>query len=93
MNDKEILLSVREGIKAKYGYTDEQTNAYCQGLADSFKEYDKIIDSKDVIKRADAILLCLSNVYCTGHVMQDSDYEFIERQCKKIIARFKERTE
>ena len=35
--DKEIALSVKNGTKAKYSYTDEQVSAYWQGVEDCAK--------------------------------------------------------
>lgn len=39
---KDIVLSVREGVKAMYHYSDEQVKAYWQGVDDCCKEYDKL---------------------------------------------------
>ena len=36
--DKEIALSVKNGTKAKYSYTDEQVSAYQQGVEDCAKD-------------------------------------------------------
>ena len=47
----------------------------------------------DIIKRLDSIGLCLNNVCNTGHTMQDCDYEFVDKQCKEIIAMLKKITE
>ena len=37
-DEKELLLSAREGIAAKYGYTQEQVSAYWQGVEDAQSE-------------------------------------------------------
>lgn len=87
--DEEIAKSIREGIKAKYNYTDEQVISYCKGLEDSFKEYNKIINIEDILKRVDNICICLSNVYNTGHTIQVCDYETIIKQCENIKANIK----
>lgn len=39
---KDIVLSVREGVKAMYHYSDDQVKAYWQGVDDCCKEYDKV---------------------------------------------------
>lgn len=37
-DEKELLTSVRNGISAKYGYTQEQVTAYWQGVEDAQSE-------------------------------------------------------
>lgn len=42
---KDIVLSVREGVKAMYNYSDNQVKAYWQGVDDCCKEYNKLCDN------------------------------------------------
>lgn len=42
---KDIVLSVREGVKAMYHYSDDQVKAYWQGVDDCCKEYNKLCDN------------------------------------------------
>ena len=44
---KDIVLSVREGVKAMYHYSDDQIKAYWQGVDDCCKEYWRIKHGKD----------------------------------------------
>lgn len=42
---KDIVLSVREGVKAMYHYSDDQVKAYWQGVDDCCKEHNKLCDN------------------------------------------------
>ena len=78
-DEKELLMSVRTGIAAKYGYTQEQVSAYWQGVEDA-----QPVDTKEILRHLDSLMICVCNTYNTSHYLLESDMEFIEKQ-EKII--------
>ena len=83
IDEKELLLSAREGIAAKYGYTQEQVSAYWQGVEDARYKLD-IMAKKEILRHLDSMMICIGNAYDTSHYLLESDMEFIERQEKCI---------
>lgn len=65
--DKEIALSVRNGTKAKYNYTDEQVSAYWQGVEDCAKD---TIDKRqkcdlDILRGINGLAVAINNYRVT----------------------------
>ena len=42
------------------------------------------VDTKEIIRHLDSLMICVSNAYNTSHYLLESDMEFIEKQ-EKII--------
>lgn len=82
-NLKELLLSAREGIATKYGYTQEQVSAYWQGVEDARYKLETM-EKKEILKHLDSMMICIGNAYDTSHYLLESDMKFIEQQEKCI---------
>ena len=82
-DEKEVLLSARTGIAAKYSYTQEQVSAYWQGVEDARYKLE-IMAKKEILRHLDSMMICIGNAYDTSHYLLESDMEFIERQEKCI---------
>lgn len=48
------------------------------------RKSDKAIDTKEILRHLDSLMICVGNAYDTSHYLLQSDMEFIERQ-EKII--------
>ena len=81
--EKELLLSAREGIATKYGYTQEQVSAYWQGVEDARHKLE-IMAKNEILRHLDSMMICIGNAYDTSHWLFESDMKFIERQEKCI---------
>lgn len=47
------------------------------------------IDTKEILKHLDSLMICIGNAYNTSHYLLESDMEFIEKQekcIKKLLA-------
>ena len=42
------------------------------------------VDTKEILRHLDSMMICISNAYSTSHFLLESDMEFIEKQ-EKII--------
>ena len=82
-DEKELLTSVRNGIAAKYGYTQERVSAYWQGVEDARYKLE-IMAKKEILRHLDSMMICIGNAYHTSHWLLESDMKFIERQEKCI---------
>ena len=82
-DEKELMTSAREGIAAKYGYTQEQVSAYWQGVEDARYKLE-IMAKKEILRHLDSMMICIGNAYDTSHWLLESDMKFIERQEKCI---------
>lgn len=82
-DEKEVLLSTRTGIAAKYGYTQEQVSAYWQGVEDARYKLE-IMVKKEILRHLDSMMICIGNAYDTSHWLLESDIKFIEQQEKCI---------